>query len=102
MGVTISKMSRLQFANLVSVNDRTFWDLPIIPPLIPQDDDISYQWDELDVPEVISNRFYQDPSMFWIIALRNNLSEWPSTLKTGDLLVIPSPRYIFEDYFSQV
>jgi hypothetical protein len=102
MSVTIPKLSRLQFANLVMVDGRQFWDLPTIPELQAQDDDIQYQWDELDVPELVSNQFYNDTSLFWIIAKRNGLSDWPGTIQTGDVLVIPSARYIFEDFFSKV
>lgn len=97
--VVVPKRSRLQFADLVEVSGRVFWDLPEIPAFEPRDDDTVYQWDELDTIENVAFRFYQDTSLWWVIAKRNDLSDPTFALKKGDQIVIPSLRFLADVLF---
>lgn len=97
--VVVPKRSRLQFADLAEVSGRVFWDLPELPPFDARDDDTLYRWDELDTIENVAFRFYQDTSLWWVIAKRNNLSSVTFDLKKGDQIVIPSLRFLADVLF---
>lgn len=109
--VKIPARSRLQFANLAQVADQTgtqitFWDIPrwpndASPAMAPQPDDVKYQWDQLDRIESLADRFYGDHRLWWVIALRNQLFDLPSDVKTGDVIIIPSQRYVLNVFFAK-
>jgi len=100
MSVKIARQSRLRFYELVKVDGREFWDIPEEFTIEPQEDDIVYQWDEVDLPSNVAFNFYGDQTLFWVIAKRNQMFEWPGELKTGDKIVIPSVRYVTEVLFA--
>ena len=48
---------------------------------------ITIQGDRLDL---LANEYYQDPSMWWVIALKNDMTEIDISMKEGIILRIPS------------
>jgi len=48
---------------------------------------ITIQGDRLDL---LANEYYQDPSMWWVIALKNDMTEVDISMKEGIVLRIPS------------
>jgi len=48
---------------------------------------ITIQGDRLDL---LANEYYQDPSMWWVIALKNDMTEIDISMKEGIVLRIPS------------
>lgn len=102
MTVKIERRSRLQFYELVKVDGREFWDIPEDLTVDPQEDDVEYQWDEVDLPALVAYRFYGDANLFWIIAKRNAMFEWPGGLRAGDKIIIPSNRYVTEVLFANI
>lgn len=101
MSVTIRKRSRLQFGNLVTVDGFTFWDLLELPTIVPQPDDTSYQVQGTDRIDSLAYKFYGDPILWWVLALANDLELLPSDLQVGDVLRIPSQRYVLQVLFQK-
>ena len=62
----------------------------IYPKILPNDNDIyiiSEQGDRLDL---LANKYYQNPSMWWVIAVANNLNDANFSIEPGLQLRIPS------------
>ena len=62
----------------------------LYPKIKPNDNDmyiISQQSDRLDI---LANKYYNDPSLWWIIAVANNLNEASLSIEPGIQMRIPS------------
>lgn len=108
MAVEIQPTSYLLFSKLFNADGVQFWDLPEFPELRPQDDDIFINVGVSKTGEIVpsdenlridlmSFRIYGTPHLWWAIALRNNYEIVPSEFKLGEKIVVPSPRYIFQE-----
>ena len=66
------------------------YDSVLLPNVDATDSDIvviTIQGDRLDL---LANEYYQDPSMWWVIALKNDMTEVNISMKEGIVLRIPS------------
>jgi hypothetical protein len=66
------------------------YDSVLLPNVDATDRDIvviKIQGDRLDL---LANEYYQDPSMWWVIALKNDMTEVDISMKEGIVLRIPS------------
>jgi hypothetical protein len=66
------------------------YDSVLLPNVDATDRDIvviTVQGDRLDL---LANEYYQDPSMWWVIALKNDMTEVDISMKEGIVLRIPS------------
>ena len=66
------------------------YDSVLLPNIDATDLDIvviTIQGDRLDL---LANEYYQDPSMWWVIALKNDMTEIDLSMKEGIILRIPS------------
>jgi hypothetical protein len=66
------------------------YDSVLLPNVDATDRDIvviTVQGDRLDL---LANEYYQDPSMWWVIALKNDMTEVDIAMKEGIVLRIPS------------
>jgi hypothetical protein len=66
------------------------YDSVLLPNIDATDRDIvviTVQGDRLDL---LANEYYQDPSMWWVIALKNDMTEVDISMKEGIVLRIPS------------
>jgi hypothetical protein len=108
MAVAIDPASYLLFSTLVDIDGIAFWELPQFPELLPQTDDLFITIGQGQVGainnssesiriDLLSNRIYGTPQLWWIIALRNNIEIVPSQFKLNDVIVVPSPRYVFQE-----
>jgi len=102
MSIRISNNSRLRFGNLLSGNGVTFWDLLEVPPIPVQGDDQQYTVIMGDRVDTLAYNFYGDPTLWWVIALANDLEMLPTELNIGQVLRIPSPTYVLQDMFQKV
>lgn len=69
---------------------KVYFESTIYPKIQPTNDDIyiiSTQGDRLDV---LANKYYGDPSNWWIIATANNLNKASLSIEPGIQLRIPS------------
>ena len=97
MTVQISKNSRLRYAPLVSVDDYEFWDL-LVPPEIPvRSDEIQYTVQMADRIDLLANKFYGDPVLWWVLAVANDLDILPTDLKYGQVIRVPSKVFVYPE-----
>lgn len=108
MAVKLNPASYLLFSELINVDGVEFWGLVDFPQLLEQPDDIFIDigigklgeivsTDESLRIDLLSNRIYGTPHLWWALALRNGLEVVPSGFKFGETVVASSPRYIFEE-----
>jgi len=101
MTVRIGKNSRLRYAPLVSADGYEFWDL-LVPPEIPvRPDEVQYTVQMADRIDLLANKFYGDPVLWWVLAVANNLDVLPTDLKYGSTIRVPSKTYVFSELLGQ-
>ena len=93
MSIDIKNGSRLRFADLLLVDGVEFWDTLVLPDAAPRQDDIQHVVSQSDRIDLLANRYYQDPAMWWVIAWANNLEILPTDMKEGMQLRIPSKSF---------
>lgn len=104
MSVKVSTHSRLRFVDLLIADGVEFWEVAYLPEIPEQDDDIRYQiqgglQERLDR---LATRYYGDPNLWWVIAVRNDMEIIPTDFSEGDIIIVPSPRYVRQELFNQV
>jgi hypothetical protein len=73
----------------ITIDGRTVFK-PVIPPNIPlRDDDIYVATETGDRLDTLANQFYDDSSLWWIIASANNLHGAMFAVPDGTVLRIP-------------
>ena len=102
MAITVTEHSRLLFARLLEAGGVTFWDTLELPELPEQSDDISYQVLQTDRIDLLANRFYGDPILWWVIAAANDMEILPTDLNAGDIIRIPSARFVLQELFKNI
>jgi len=66
------------------------YDSVLLPNIDPTDSDIVVMTVQGDRLDLLANEYYQDPSMWWVIALKNDMTEVDISMKEGIILRIPS------------
>lgn len=92
--IEVPSLSRLNLTDLRRIDGITFWDTVSLPPATPRPDDISYVVRDGDRIDILAQRFYQEPSLWWVIAWANDMEVVPTDLKKGQEILIPSREYI--------
>jgi nucleoid-associated protein YgaU len=94
MTVNVKNSSRLLFSDLVVVDDVEFWDVLVLPDATPKQDDIQHIVSSGDRIDLIAQRYYQDPGLWWVIAWANGLDILPTDLKENAQIRIPSAAFV--------
>ena len=97
MAVKVKSSSRLQFADLLIVDDVEFWDTLALPDATTRQDDIQHTVSSYDRIDLLADRYYQDPGLWWVIAWANSLDILPTDMKENMQLRIPSKDYVFNE-----
>lgn len=73
---------------------------PFIYPDIPMSNyDVYVMSEDGDRLDTLANQYYQDPTLWWIIASANNIHTAPIGLRAGTILRIPANyESIIEDF----
>ena len=84
--------SRYQYATPLSnkYTKKKYLGSVLYPKIKPNDNDlyiISQQGDRLDI---LANKYYNDSSLWWIIAVANNLNNASLSIESGIQMRIPS------------
>ena len=95
MAAKIKSTSRLRFARLITIDDVEHWELPEYPVIAPAASDGTYTVDRGDRIDRLANHYYQDPTLWWVIALANGMELLPNDLKPGVEIRIPSQQRVF-------
>jgi len=101
VSVSVTANSRLRFAALVSSDGIEFWDLLDLPEIVVQAGDLQYTVVESDRIDLIAQKFYGDPVLWWVIAAANGMELVPNELHSGQTLRIPSPSYVVQQLFKK-
>lgn len=95
MAVDVNPASRLLFGELVIVDDIEFWDTVVLPNnTLPRLDDIQHVVTGNDRIDLLAQRFYQDPVLWWVLAWANDLEILPTDLKVGSVITVPSKLFV--------
>jgi hypothetical protein len=101
MAVQVQKGSRLRFGKVVKADGVEFWEVLDIPEIPAQRDDLVHRVEGPDRLDLIAYRYYQDPRLWWVVAVANDMEEIPTDLNVGDDLRVPSPRYVLQVLFKK-
>jgi hypothetical protein len=103
MAVKVALHSRLRFADLFIIDSVEHWDILDLPTIVPQQDDVRYQVKRGAVERIdrLASRFYGDSRLWWVIAAANDMEIVPTDLNEGEIITIPSPRYVLQDLFKR-
>ena len=93
--VKIRSTSRLNFSRLLTIEGVDHWEMAELPSIEASGDDIVYQVKQGDRIDLISNRFYGNPELWWVIAIANGLNLLPNDLKPFSTIRIPSNSRVF-------
>lgn len=99
MGIELSTHSRLRFADLVQSEQVVYWDTLDLPEIVAQGDDQQYTVQGNDRIDTLAHKFYGDPVLWWVLAAANDLELLPTALYSGQVLRVPSPRYVLQELF---
>ena len=102
MAIDLVNGSRLRFSKLVTLDGVEHWDFYELPTIPEQDDDIQYQMAGAERIDLLANKFYGDPTLWWVIAVANDLELIPTDLEPGTRIRIPAPRYVTQELFRSV
>lgn len=101
MSVRIARYSRWIFGELLTDEGVEFFDLLQLPPLDVQVDDLQHAVRPHERLDGIATTYYQNPSLQWVLAHANDLDLWPTGLYPGQVLRVPSPRYVLQVWLGQ-
>lgn len=97
MTVRVDNYSRLGFADLLLQDGYEFWGPVFLTEIEPQSDDTSYTVRSGDRIDRLAFEFYGDPILWWVLAVANGLELLPSDLSEGQVLRVPSSRYVTQE-----
>lgn len=101
MSVQITRYSRWMFGELLTDEGVEFFDLLKLPPLEAQVDDLQHVVGARDRLDTLSMTYYRVSSLQWVIAHANDIDLWPLGVYPGQVLRIPSPRYVLQVWLAQ-
>lgn len=101
MTIRVRGTSRLLFARTLIIDGVECFEMPEYPVIDEADDDVIYQVKQKDRIDLIANRFYGNPELWWIIAIANDLGLLPSDLKPFSTIRIPSNSRVFGKILKQ-
>ena len=90
--------SRLRFTDFRQVDGISFWARIDYPEIPIQSDDTQHTVRDFDRLDNLAANYYGAAILWPVIAVANELEE-ATSINTGDVLRIPSPRYVRELLF---
>lgn len=101
MAINVPRYSRLRFGRMLDVDSIVFWDTLDLPEIVEQPDDLVHQVTDIDRMDLLAYQYYQDPRLWWVIAVANGMEDIPTHFNVGDQLRIPAPRYVTQVLFNK-
>jgi nucleoid-associated protein YgaU len=95
MAVKVRSTSRLNFSRLLTIDEVEHWEMAELPVIVAAQDDTFYQVNQEDRIDLIAQRFYGNPELWWVIAVANGLDLLPNDLKPFSTIRIPSNSRVF-------
>lgn len=69
---------------------KRFMQTTIYPKVLPDDNDLYIITEQGDRLDILAEKYYKNPSMWWIIATANNINDANFYIEPGVQLRIPS------------
>lgn len=83
--------NRYLYTNIKETKSKKrYLESTIYPKIAPTDNDIYIITEMGDRLDILANKYYQNPSMWWVIATANNLNDANFYIEPGTQLRIPS------------
>jgi len=103
MAIKIRRTSRLNFSRLVTLGGSNVvsWEMPEYPAINEGQDDILYQVQQEDRIDLLAQRFYGTPELWWVIAVANGLALLPNDLRPYSTIRVPSNNRVFNSILKQ-
>lgn len=93
-------MGRYDNLNIQKKNGKGFvYRSQLLPYIEPSDSDIIIVTEEEDRLDLLANQFYNDPNLWWVIAVYNNLTDIDLKLEPGLQLRIPNRASVVTQLF---
>jgi hypothetical protein len=84
-------MSRYTNVNIINkVGRGNVYDSNVLPYIEPNDSDILIMTTAEDRLDLLANHYFGDATLWWVIALKNNITDIDLKLQPGTQLRIPS------------
>lgn len=74
----------------IKVGKGKVYESILLPYIEPTDSDIVVMTKQGDRLDLLANEYYNDSTMWWVIAIKNNLTDVDLTLNEGIILRIPT------------
>jgi hypothetical protein len=97
MAAYINRGSWLNFARLTAVSGVEVWGAPTLATIVRQPDDIEHVFSSVDRVDTLADLYYGDPGLDWLIMVANGKMDFVIDFVIGEKLIIPSPRYVFNE-----
>lgn len=97
MAIRVRPTSRLNFARLVTLGTSNIecWEMPEYPVINEGQDDVIYQVQQEDRIDLLAERFYGNPELWWVIAIVNGMALLPNDLRPSSTIRIPSNNRVY-------
>ena len=99
--VKIRSTSRQNFARFITTGGVDCWEMSELPIIAEGADDTLYQVKQEDRIDLIAQRFYGTPDLWWVIAIANDLVLLPNDLAPFSTIRIPSNNRVFNKILKQ-
>jgi nucleoid-associated protein YgaU len=86
--------SRLNHATLVLLDEKEFWDRPVLPDLPTSTGDRYHIVQAEERIDNIARKYYRNERLWWVIAHANDLRYLPDDLHLGNRIRIPDPSVV--------
>ena len=83
-------MKRYENVETTIINKKKVYSGTILPYVEPKDSDIVILTTSTDRLDLLADEYYGDSSMWWVIALKNNLTDIDLVLEPGTILRLPT------------
>jgi len=86
--------SRARYSTLFYKGDFEWFGTPTYPEIPPADDDTFIMVTKTTQIDGLSQRYYNTPELWFVIALANDIELWPSDVAIGQTIRIPSKKTV--------
>jgi hypothetical protein len=92
--VEVSSHSHLTYATLKQYNEVVFWERPNLPNVYPVDTDVFTVLQVQDRVDNMAFAAYQDPNLWWLLAVANDTPLPPLLMNPGFKFRMPSGKSV--------
>jgi hypothetical protein len=92
--INLRANSRARYSTLFFKGDFEWFGQPEYPSFPPADDDEFITVTKTTQIDGLAQKYYKDPTLWFVIAIANNIELWPSDVAITQTLRIPSRKNV--------